>query len=286
MVDVVELIAWGLDDYPCRISDTAITEIELARRVELAQQTVASREFHVSRPAIVADKANQITSLLSASTKRDDLQEEYAGSDWALSVVDLRCLLAFQRRLVFDPSVSLPATPMQEEWPGLTALAIGPKRATSYRLLHQGFDSDAQQIMLYSSNPDLEMRPLKEGHSDDPFPVSLHGGNPFLEVAELRGRWFLRDGYHRAYRLLQAGVYFVPAVIINTRTIEELGATQPWFFDEENLFSDRPPLLTDFVQPGMVLHYKRRALRKVIRIRIEQTLQPFDEPNNPQGEPI
>jgi hypothetical protein len=84
--------------------------------------------------------------------------------------------------------------------------------------------------------------------------------------------------------LLQAGVHRVPAVVIYARTIEELGATEPWFFSEQQLFSDRPPRLMDFLDEDLVLSYRRTALRKVIRIRIEEFLQAFDETAEVQGE--
>ncbi len=100
----------------------------------------------------------------------------------------------------------------------------------------------------------------------------------------LRGRWFLRDGYHRAYRLLQDGVYCVPAVVISARTLDELGATEPWFFNEEQLFSCRPPRVLDFLDESMVLRYERAALRKVIRIRVEESFELFDETHDVQGE--
>jgi hypothetical protein len=117
-------------------------------------------------------------------------------------------------------------------------------------------------------------------------PLSLYGGSPCFEVAELRGRWFLRDGYHRAYRLLQAGVHRIPAIVIYTRTIDELGATEPWFFSEEELFSERPPHVTDFLDENLVLRYERTAVRKVIRIRVEESLQAFDETDEVQGDEI
>jgi len=54
-----------------------------------------------------------------------------------------------------------------------------------------------------------------------------------------------------------------------------LGATAPWFFNEEQLFSDCPPQVTDFLDDDMILRYERTALRKVIRIHIEESLEPF-----------
>jgi len=85
---------------------------------------------------------------------------------------------------------------------------------------------------------------------------------------------------------LQAGVHRVPAVVIFARTIEELGATESWFFAEDQLFSDRPPRVMDFLEDDLVLRYQRTALRKVIRIRVEESLQPFDETEEIQGEKI
>jgi hypothetical protein len=96
----------------------------------------------------------------------------------------------------------------------------------------------------------------------------------------------LRDGYHRAYRLLQAGVHRIPAVVIYVRTIGELGATEPWFFGEEQLFSDRPPRVMDFLDEDMVLRYERKTLRKVIRIRVEESMEAFDEADEVKGEEI
>jgi hypothetical protein len=130
-------------------------------------------------------------------------------------------------------------------------------------------------IHFSSDNPDLQLRLTHQTSSSEALPLSLYGGCPFFEVAELRGRWFLRDGYHRAYSLLQAGVYRVPAVVLRAQTMEELGATSPWFFGEQEIFSDRPPKLTDFIHEEMVVHYRRVALRKVIRIRIEESLEPL-----------
>jgi len=78
----------------------------------------------------------------------------------------------------------------------------------------------------------------------------------------------------------------MPSVVIRARTLEELGATEPWFFREDQLFSDRPPRVMDFLDERLVLRYERKALRKVIRIRVEESLEPFDEIEEVQGEKI
>jgi hypothetical protein len=285
-VDVHELIAWALDEYPYRSSTMGPRPEELAKQVEQAQQRLTEREPYEGCPALLAEETESIRHLLTANVQRPDLQEEYEGLDWALGVVDLRRLLAFQRRLVFSSAQHLSSIPQQDDWRQLISLAFASRRGTRHRIICNGNAANGLDVNLYSSNPDLQLQlNPKAGHSDLS-PLSLYGGSPFFEVAELRGRWFLRDGYHRAYRLLQAGVHCIPAVVIRARTLEELGATEPWFFSEDQLFSGRPPWVVDFLDESLVLRYERAALRKVIRIRIEESLQPFDETDEVQGETL
>jgi hypothetical protein len=281
-VIVTELIAWELDDYPYR--DSATSDRHTARHVEQAQQILSERDCYESCTALLLDETKRVGHLLTKCEQRPDLQLEYEGLDWTLGVVDLRRLLAFQRRLVFSSSVRDFSTPAQDDWSGLTSLAMGLPRSTKHCLVSNGNVAGDLDISLRSTNPDLQLRLPPTARSRDDSPLSLYGGSPFFEVAMLRGRWFLRDGYHRAYRLLQDGVYCVPAVVISARTFEELGAKEPWFFNEEQLFSCRPPRVLDFLDESMILRYERAALRKVIRIRVEESFEPFDETHDVKGE--
>jgi hypothetical protein len=283
-VTVTELIAWGLDDYPYRDSAMSDKRAEIAKHVEQAQQSLSGRDCYESCTALLLEETESINHLLTEHEQRPDLQVEYEGLDWMLGVVDLRRLLAFQRRLAFSSAVRDFSTPAQDDWSGLTSLAMGPPRSTEHYLVRNGSAAGDLDIRLRSTNPDLQLRLKPRAGSGEVLPLSLYGGSPFFEVAVLDGRWFLRDGYHRAYRLLQDGVYCVPAVVISARIFSELGATEPWFFNEEQLFSYRPPRVLDFLDESMVLRYERVALRKVIRIRAEESFVPFDETNDVQGE--
>jgi hypothetical protein len=283
-VDVHELIAWGLDEYSYRDAAAGFDSIALAARIRRASTRLAERDRYATASALLEQETRDIQPLLTMATQREDLNLEYQSLDWTLGVVDLRLLIAFQRRLIFNPSRPASFTPKQGDWPGLVSLAIGSQRSTEHLLVHNGSDSDHLDIGLHSSNPDLQLRFTPQTSGCGALPLSLYGGSPFFEVAELRGRWFLRDGYHRAYHLLHAGVERIPAVVIYARNIEELGATTPWFFHEEQLFSDRPPQVTDFLDSRMILRYERAALRKIIRIRVEESLEQFDEIEEGQGE--
>jgi hypothetical protein len=189
------------------------------------------------------------------------------GLDWTTGIVDLRRLLAFQRRLIFDDRFAGLKGPAPDDWLALVALAFGPPVPVAYRML----SSNQSELLLQSENPNLQIRTSIECNRH---PFQLHGGSPFFEVAEFEGRWFLRDGYHRAYRLLRAGVMHSPAVIIKARTLGELGPVQPWFFSKETLFSKTPPLVTDFLHDDLTIDYTRPRLLKTLRVIIEECVEP------------
>jgi hypothetical protein len=275
-VNVRELIGWDLDDYPYRDAAAGADSVKLAEKAKRARAKLAERDQHSETTALLARETKDIQGLLKVAAQREDLQSEYEDLDWTLAVIDIRRLLAFQRRLVFGCVSQAPILPERHDWPQLISLAIGSQRSTEHVLIHDHSEENQLDIRLHSSNPDLRLRLHPKTKVGELLPLSLNGGSPFFEVAEFRGRWFLRDGYHRAYHLLKAGMDRMPVVVIYARSIEELGATAPWFFNEEQLFSARPTQVTDFLDDNMILCYERTALRKVIRIHIEESLEAFD----------
>jgi hypothetical protein len=283
-VTVRELIAWDLDEYLYRDAVAGVGQAELREKAMRARAKLAERDPYAGNTALLEQETRDIQDLLIVAAQREDLRQEYESLDWTLAVIDMRRLLAFQRRLVFSSDSQALIAPERDDWHHLISMAIGTQRSTDHVLIHDRSEEDQLAIRLHSSNPDLRLRFHPETSRGKLLPLSLYGGSPFFEVAEFRGRWFLRDGYHRAYHLLQAGVDRMPVVVIYARSIEELGATAPWFFNEQQLFSARPPQVTDFLDDDMILCYERMALRKVIRIHVEESLEPFDEIEEGQGE--
>lgn len=96
-------------------------------------------------------------------------------------------------------------------------------------------------------------------------PICAPSRSPYIEVASYGGRWFLRDGYHRSFRLLKQGMNLVPAVVVYAETLAQMGAVGSQFFAEKALFSRRPPMVTDFLDDSIVLRYLRPHQEKVAR---------------------
>lgn len=258
---ILELAAWGFDENPER-------PVVLMHRSRVSSEEIsASRSGWYSRTALIEDIPDELHHALPSFAKRDDLQREFHGLDWRLGVVDLRRLAAFQRRLVLrDQALEHEKT---ADWERRIDLAFPLSRISSFdQRLHQN------SLTLSSENPDFTVRLQAVSDKAESIGLAIHHGSPFMEVGNYRGRWFLRDGYHRTYRLLQAGIFEMPAVIVQARTLEELGANRPWFFPEDVLFSARPPLITDFLCGDLVVRWRRRAQRKVIRIMITEDFEP------------
>ncbi len=261
LIPIRELAAWGFDDYEYRPKSFD------SERIRQATLLITKRDHFEPSDIILASETKSLSEVFAVHAVRPDLLAEMSGLSWSLGVVDLRRLIAFQRRLSFHPAIPQISVPKPRQWPALLSLSFGTAKAIECETIH---DRSTETLILRSSNPNLHVRIT----GNPAAPISIHSGGPFFEVAYLRGRWFLRDGYHRAYALLNAGIFEVPAVIVHARTIEELGATQPWFFPEEILFSETPPQVVDFLDRNLVLEYDRPPLIKTLRITMEETLTP------------
>jgi hypothetical protein len=213
-LDIRELAAWGFDE-PVDRGSLAVEQIQNTARSVCRK--LAEREPYRAESPIVAGRANHSTDLLATRKKAVTDSGEFDGLAWELAVVDLRKLVAFQRRIAFA---------------GDRCFQI---------------EQDATWLQLL----DLAL------------PMNPPSRNPFIEVALYSGRWFLRDGYHRSFRLLNQGMSRVPSVVVYAETLAQMGAVGSQFFSEEILFSERPPKVTDFLDDKLVLRYSRLRLMQI-----------------------
>jgi hypothetical protein len=258
-VRVRELAGWGLDQDEYRPDSFDHRKLIDARSI------VGQRPPFQTESAVADIDASSLHARLGEQRLRSDLQTEMAGLKWSLGIVDLRRLLAFQRRLVLNPAAPPIPLPAADDWAALVDISFGPPKPVECDLVR-----GETTILLRSSDPNLQFRIT----GDISTPIKIHSGSPFFEVAHYRDRWFLRDGYHRAYTLLRAGVFHMPAVIVEARSLEELGVAHPWFFTEDVLFSSAPPRVTDFLDDALVLEYDRTPLIKTLRLTMEETFTP------------
>ncbi len=179
---VRELAAWSLDQDGYRPA-------AYRGHPESAQALVAGRTPFESRSGLVELDNSELRKRFAEQESRPDLRAEMAGLDWFLGVVDLRLLLAFQRRIILDWQTQDSSMPAANDWNGLMNMCFGEPKA----VVCEAVQSDAS-VLLRSTNPNLHFRLT----GDSSNPIAIDSGSPFFEVAQYRDRWFLRDGYNRA----------------------------------------------------------------------------------------
>lgn len=244
------------------------------------KQAVASRPtFRTSNPISEFPE----TEIVQAITGREDIQATFAGLEWRPARVNLEKVLSYQQVINTDgledriASVRTSVAALLD-----LCLPVEPTLTAS----SVAFDPDQHGVTISSLNPNLRLHP---GFKVDPVQVSVAPGvaprsmlqvsflveanRSYLQVAHFRNRYFLRDGYHRAAALLRAGISIVPCILIEARTIGELGL-QPGLFTPEIIFSDHPPRLTDFWDDAVSCDVAQPTMRKVIRAQTSEFALP------------
>jgi len=202
------------------------------------------------------------------------------GLDWTLGMADLREVLGFQKMIVQEQAVERANAVDLENPQSLFSFCL--PEANSLTTLTGSIDQDQKGITFSSLNPNLRVGnflaadveiaavPGAPCRKDKVIGFNINFGGRFVQIAEYNGRWFVRDGYHRAYGLLCRGVYNIPCIFVRARSFQELGAATPGFLPYETLFGERPPLLIDFLDDAVSASTNQKAIRKVVRITAEE----------------
>jgi hypothetical protein len=88
----------------------------------------------------------------------------------------------------------------------------------------------------------------------------------FVQVTEFDSRFILKNGYHRAYAAMLAGRKYIPAIVSQISDFVETGAVRPGFFSRDRM--------VDFLNDSIAIGVKVRAMRKVIRLSVDEFFIP------------
>lgn len=252
----------------------------LVATIEGARAHLAARPAYEPQPAIVPFDDLRI----AAAADHPELRAEFYGMDWSIGLVDLRAVLTFQK---FVSTEGLDARVAEASADSgvlfeLCLPSVRPKYPTA-----NFKDNDGKTFTISSLNPNLRIVGAEAQEiqvSPDPsippramraIVVVLSMGAPYLQIAHWAGRYFVRDGHHRAVGLLARGTHIVPAVLIEARSWKELvGGAEAGALPYDVLFGSHPPLLTDFWDNGVATDCLQPAVRKVLRVRGEEFVVP------------
>jgi hypothetical protein len=82
-----------------------------------------------------------------------------------------------------------------------------------------------------------------------------------------RGRYYMRDGYHRAFGLLSRGISVVPAFVRDIGAFEELVPDPRTMLPQDSYLGQRPPVLADYLDDAVASAVRLPAIRKMIIVQ-------------------
>lgn len=244
-----------------------IEKPEYAEKILRTRESVNSRAVGVDQTGIIEEPPDELQTYVD-NLKNHPKSSAYFLEGWTVKIVNLLKVCAAQpivfvdhaeeRVLEVDPnniisiaSVSLP-TPMEQ-----------PTH------LPAQFDQTKNAWIFSSRNPNLRIAghfggQVGEGFTGFGFVVQL--SLSFVQVASLRGRYLLRDGYHRTYGLIKRGITKIPALVRDFNSLEEVGLP-PGLLPQDAYLGDRPALLEDYHNNSVSEQIRMPATEKLIIIQ-------------------
>lgn len=211
-------------------------------------------------------------SILDRIRTRPDIINIFAptGLPWRAVMIDLKQVLSFQPIVRVDD--------LDER-----VMAASKDIDSLYQLcfpsnvqMEASFETSEQGHTIITSSPNLtyvpSQLPVQVGTQLVPAPAFVPQLNfGFLNVAHYQGRYFIRDGYHRAAGLLRNNPepqVIIPCILVEARTLNQTG-WQPGMIAEAVLLSDHPPYISDFWNDEVSSELLERAKRRVFRMRLD-----------------
>lgn len=244
----------------CKYLGTSLDESRLRQILEPAAEAVAGLSPFAPNAPDILSVPSQFADYLEAVRRSPAFVQHFASSDCDFSIFPIANLVAFQRDLVID-SVHAASRPVSKETNLQLLEYCLPLNWNSEVQVGANFEGRSVSFTSWDRNLELSI-------SVDPtathFAMFLRP--PFVQVAELDGKYFLKNGYHRAYWLAKSGISHVPCILIHCRNLTEVGAARPAFFSASLLQSNRPPLITDFLNPHLAASLERPPSKRVISV--------------------
>jgi hypothetical protein len=257
-----------------RRADVELSDEQQTLVVE-ARAAVANRDPNLDQVDLVRPLPDELSAYVE-EMHRHPATQAYFAEGWDVALADLSRAIAVQPHVFVDHAaerVTGVDVDDMEQVAGVTLPLAPPATLTPQ------FDQQRQAFILASANPNLRVTgpfgsaagPEAPGAALLGFSVSVLSS--FVQVAEMQGRYYLRDGYHRSLGLLQAGATYAPVFVRHGLTVAELlPAGLAGMLPYEAFAGERPPTLPDYWADIVSCDAQLPAAQKIILIQALETL--------------
>jgi hypothetical protein len=254
--------------------DANAVQFESLSRARLARETVAQRAADIDQTGLVAPVPAVLARYIEEL--RADPTNSMFAEGWDVASVDLPRVCAFQPMVGMERALERLEGIEDDDLGGIANVCL-PKGAQ----IQLSVRTDAARNVIALPAPNLNVRVGR------PFFGSVPGGagpvagfelalpNSVLQVARYRGRFFLRDGYHRAVALLSRGITWVPAFVRDVDNFELLVPFPAGMLPQDRYLGERPPTLADYLDEEVAADVLVEAPTRVITVHAFDELVPL-----------
>jgi hypothetical protein len=179
-------------------------------------------------------------------------QEHLAGIlDWQFAMIEVEKLISYQTNLNMEFIEDLKKrVPQPSDLDALLRFCLPSRKEQTLEPVLVNFNPQTNTYSVITDNLDFRITGTING--EDPMTgrkfvgFAFGGGLRQMSVAEHKGRYFLKNGYHRAFALMLAGHKRIPVVLVHAPSYELTGANRPGFFPVDTLMGNKPPMVGDF----------------------------------------
>jgi hypothetical protein len=248
--------------------DVELTD-EQRRSVAAARAAVAARaSFRASSP--ILGPCPEILRAHGAALYAHYRFRSFRDEGWQIAMVDLTRVCVVQHTVLAesDPGIGS-ANPDDLSALARITLPIPNEEPLSYQI-----DSQRNVAVLSSLNSNLRIAGFaaQQVARGTLMGFIVETATSYLQVAELGGRFVLRDGNNRAAKLVRQGITRVPALFRTLANGEGLGVPKS-ALSPATYLGERPPTPLDYWDPAVSASVLVPRRRKFVLIQgLEQSL--------------
>jgi hypothetical protein len=246
---------------------------EHVQRVQKAHRAVRSRPIGIDQTQLLSGVGEELRDYLAALEKHPSYKQ-YIANSCTIKIANLNKVCALQ------PVVHLDYLDHSDHFKKLTQQAVQEDMRSLANItlpiptaeLPVQSDQQKNAWILQCNHPDarivghfsarVELGPGLFGMGYG-FCVALLPS--FVQIVRYRGRYFLKDGYHRSLALLEKGITHIPVIfqeILESQNLDIEGR-----FPDETILGAHPPLLPDYLRDDVAAVVSHLTCQKTITIQ-------------------
>jgi hypothetical protein len=247
---------------------------EHVQRVQEAHAAVRSRPAGIEQTEALSYVGEELREYLT-EFQQHPICKQYIANGWTIRMANLNQICPLQ------PIVHLDYIDHSDHFKKLLQHAVQEDILSIVRItlpipapieLPMQFDQRKNAWVLQSRNPDarivahfssrVELAPGLFGMGYG-FCIALPPS--LVQVVLYRGRYFLKDGYHRSLALLEKGIAHIPVLFHEIPQSQDLKVEGR--FPDETILGAHPPLFPDYLREDVAAVVTHLAFQKEIMIQ-------------------